>query len=64
MPNVAGGPEEEWVTTQLAAAVEDEGLRRLCKERPIGAAEQHLDSTDVLERPELLARLAEAAYRL
>ena len=64
VPNVAGGPEDEWVTTQLAAAVEDEGLRRLCKERPIGAAEQHLDSTDVLERPELLARLAEAAYRL
>ena len=41
---------------EMAAPDEDEELRRLCKERPIGAAEQHIDSTDVLERPEAARR--------
>jgi hypothetical protein len=64
VPNVAGSDDEGWVTTQLAAAIEDEELKALCDQRPIGAAEQHIDSTDVLENPMLLASLGDVAYRL
>ena len=46
----------------LAEAVQDDALRALCERRPIGSADQHLDSTDL--PAELLARLGEAAYSL
>ena len=64
VPNVAGSGDEGWVTTLLAEAIEDPTLKALCEHRPIGAAEQHIDSTDVLEHPSLLASFAAAAYKL
>lgn len=64
VPNVAGSGDASWVTTLLASAIRNEELRSLCKQRPIGSAEQHIDSTDVLENPNLLANLGDVAYRL
>ena len=64
VPNVAGSGDENWVTTLLAAAIEDPELKEMCDKRPIGAIEQHVDNTDVLENPVLLGKLGDVAYRL
>ena len=64
VPNVAGSPDEQWVTTLLAAEVKDPGLKALCENRSIGAAEQYLNCTDVMESPGLLMKMGEVAYRL
>ncbi len=64
VPNVAGSGDENWVTTLLAATIEDPHLKELCAKRPVGAAEQHINSTDVLESPALLDALSRVSYCL
>lgn len=64
VPNVECGPQADFITTHIAAAVEDEELRTMCQKVPIGAAEQHIDSISMLVNPSLLSRLGQAMYAL
>eukprot|EP01052_Picozoa_sp_SAG31_P024932 SAG31_NODE_2155_length_6311_cov_3.139086_2_plen_427_part_00 len=63
VPN-SGGWCDGGLITVIASAIEDAGLRQLCERRPVGNAEQHFDSTEVLEDPSLLAAIGDVMYRL
>jgi hypothetical protein len=61
VPNVAGSPDEAWVTTLLAQQVEDPVLKELCEKRAIGAAKLD-EGGELIFMPPCLFRM-ESHYR-